>query len=227
MKDLYLLFFVLLVTIFACNHPKKISGDISYHSLTDSNKSKPLAKDSVSFSDKMWINLEEKALIDSILNNKEYMDFYEVRINGKLSLITDSLALYNLLGKPAIVEKPDFNDVCVSFYSSENYKYLRYGDFTKFELYGDTVAPASLEFLSNPKLFLTYRNLILNSNTSISEVEKVFPKAVKFKSKINDYEMGELLSVYLKTKNRNSLDDSWILFFKKGKLVKIDYFMPC
>ena len=37
---------------------------------------------------------------------------------------------------------------------------------------------------------------------------------------------GTVLSIKLETSHKNS-DDGWLLFFKAGKLVRVDYWLAC
>jgi len=37
---------------------------------------------------------------------------------------------------------------------------------------------------------------------------------------------GKVLSIKLAASNKNS-DDGWLLFFKAGKLVRVDYWIAC
>lgn len=170
---------------------------------------------------------KENAFRDSLWANTEYLDFDKVRINGKLPLITDSLALYSLLGKPSKIVKPDLDDICVSFFDSENFKYVKYGNSTVFELCGDTIVPRVFNFESTPQLFLKYGELFLNSKTTLKEIEKIYPKAVKFQYLTDIYEEGKFVTLSLRVTKGKNIDASWLLFFEKGKLIRIDYWMPC
>jgi hypothetical protein len=169
--------------------------------------------------------LNEEALRDSIWNNKEYLDFKKVTINGRLPLITDTISLYKLIGKPNQVIIPNMDDVCVSYYD-KSFKELIYKS-TNFELYGDTVVLSSMNFKDSPNLYLKIGKLILNHQTTLKDIEKIYPKSVKFKSQINVYKLGNLTSIYLQVGQNSLSDSSWVLFFDNERLIRIDHSMPC
>jgi hypothetical protein len=117
------------------------------------------------------------------------------------------------------------DDVCVSFYN-KNFKEVRYKS-TNFELYGDTIVLSSMNFKDSPNLYLKIGKLLLNHQTTLKDIEKIYPKAVKFKGHIDVHQLGNFTSVYLKISQNQLADSSWILFFNKEKLIRIDHFIPC
>jgi hypothetical protein len=217
MKILYLSIFCFV--FFACNSDYKNS---KFDDIDSAEVKSDTSSNSVSINQ---LN-QNQSLRDSILSNKEFMDFDKVKINGKLNLITDTSSLYALIGKPTDIETPNYDDVCVSYFSRPNFRYVKYGK-SSFELYGDTIVYRFFNFKDNPNLFLNYYKLTLNSKTTIHEIAKFFPKAVKFKSETNVAEEGKLISVNFKVKNDKNFEDFWIFFFKNGFLYRIDYWMPC
>lgn len=174
---------------------------------------------------KQEIVINDDALRDSIWQNEEYLDFDELTINGKLPLITDTLSLYKLIGKPDSVITPDYDDICVSYFD-KNFKQVYYQS-TNLELFGDTLVLSTLNFKTSPNLFLQSGKLILNHKTTLQDIEKIYPKAVKFKGETDIYQLGKFTSINLKTFKNSTIEARWILYFEKNRLIRIDYWMPC
>lgn len=156
--------------------------------------------------------------------SKEYISWDSVRINGKLPLVTKKKVLFSLIGMPDSIVSPDMNDVCVSFYDRD-FKYA-YLSNTQMEIYGDTAVVSSIDFRKGTKLSIKTPKLILDKNTSLVSLEKYFPKAVKEQYELKVHGIGNTVAVSIPTSKEPS-DDSWLLFFLNGKLIRIDYWMPC
>ncbi|MVN21199.1 hypothetical protein [Mucilaginibacter arboris] len=156
--------------------------------------------------------------------NREYIDFNSVRINGKLPLITKTTLLYKLLGKPDSIVVPNMDNICTSFYDKPfKQAYIKKSNI---EIYGDTAVVTSINFESRFSLDLKTKTIRLNHNTTLLELQRLFPNAVKSQTELDVDKLGKAVSVSLALSERFS-DGSWLLFFKNGKLVRIDYFMPC
>jgi hypothetical protein len=208
--------FIIFIAISSCNNESK---NKEHQSLSSDSK----IIDSISKIEETV--LDGDILRDSIWNNKEYLDFTKVKINGKLPLITDTLSLYNLIGKPDQVVIPNMDDVCISFYDKD-FKEANYKT-TNFELYGDTIVLSSMNFKDSPNLYLKIGNLILNHQTTLKDIEKTYPKAVKFKGQMDVHQLGNLTTIYLQIGQNSLSDSSWILFFDKERLIRIDHSIPC
>lgn len=160
----------------------------------------------------------------SLTQNKEYIPWDSVRINGKLPLLTRTEELYKLLGQPDSIITPDPNDICVSyFYAMDKYAY--FGD-SQFEIHGDSAVVSFVDFRTKPYIELNTPALKLNRNTTLSEIETLFPAAAKRKYVQNVWKVGEVLCISIATSN-TLLDENWLLFFRNSKLIRIDHFIPC
>lgn len=156
-------------------------------------------------------------------SNIEYLDWKMLKINGTVLMKNTTKLLYQLLGKPDSIVKPNMDNICVSFYNKP-FKYL-YLKGIQFELYGNTAIFSSIDFRrSNIKLKCD--NLTFDTNTTLTSLSKIFPSAVKEQEKMLLDAEGEVMSIRLDT-SKNPGDDAWILMFKNGKLIRIDYWMPC
>jgi hypothetical protein len=162
--------------------------------------------------------------IDSSKTNNEFIDWNLVRINGKLPMITNTKDLYKLLGQPDSIVTPNYDDVSVRYYDLKEFKYA-YIKESQFEIYGDTAVISFLNFEKQPDLEFKAGTLTLNHNTTIAELKKLFPKAMKEMGEINVYQTGKFMCIRLET-SKYMEDDAWLLFFRKDKLVRIDFWMP-
>ena len=162
--------------------------------------------------------------IDSSKTNAEYIDWTSARINGRLPLVSNTKDLYRLLGQPDSLVTPNYEDVSVRFYDEKEFKNA-YFKGSEFEIYGDTAVVCLLNFEKNPDLEFTSGTLTLNHNSTLADLKKVFPKAVRDRSKISVYEIGKCTGISLATWKYYN-DNSWLLLFQKGRLIRIDHWMP-
>lgn len=165
-----------------------------------------------------------QALVLTTPVNQEFISGASVKINGKLPMITQTKALFSMIGQPDSIVAPDMNDVCTSFYDKE-FKYA-YLNNTQIEIYGDTAVLSSLDFRNDSELSLKTPKHSFSRNTSLASLKKDFPAAVKEQFELNVQEIGETVAVRIPTSQEPS-DDSWLLLFRDGKLIRIDYYMPC
>lgn len=153
----------------------------------------------------------------------EYIGFKSAKINGKIPFLTKTNLLFNLIGKPDQLSKPDLNEYCGSFYN----KVFKLASVkgVDAEIYGDTAVVRSINFKKSPDFSLATRLINLNHNTTLADLKKVFPNAVKSSVLLNDVDMGKTVAVHIAIEKE--LEDSWLLLFQNGKLVRIDYYRPC
>ncbi|MBC6611069.1 hypothetical protein H8B15_09050 [Hymenobacter sp. BT507] len=155
---------------------------------------------------------------------QEYIAFEQVKINGRLPLKSKRTQLFKELGQPDSLAKPNIDDVCVSFYDKPfSYAYFK---GSQVELYGDLAMVGNLEFAGNSRLTLTTPTITLSNKTTLAELAKRFPKAVAAKSEMNVHRKGKYMTVHIAT-DKATAEDYWILFFRNGRLARIDYWMPC
>ncbi|WP_460620702.1 hypothetical protein [Hymenobacter tenuis] len=156
--------------------------------------------------------------------NDEYLEWNTVTIGGKQPLLGKTQDLYQALGQPDSLVSPNLNEVCTSFYSRK----FQYAHFKQSlaEVYGDTAVLESIDFRHNPGLALHTPSITLTHNTTMAELSKLFPLAVKAQNAVTVDGFGKVRAVRLAT-GKTPADDAWLLFFDKGKLIRIDHWMPC
>lgn len=154
----------------------------------------------------------------------EYLDWSSARINGTLHFLTTTDSLYQLIGRPDSVVTPDLDEICVSFYD----KHFKYGYFRGIvvEMYGDTSVVTAINFKDNPGMKVITASIIMDRSTTLSDVARVYPNAVRDKHEIDIYGYGKALVITLNTSQLGT-DDAWMLIFSNDHLIRLDYWMPC
>jgi hypothetical protein len=157
--------------------------------------------------------------------NKEYLDWDSLKINNLLPLLCKKTALIELLGQPDSTVVPNMDDVCASYFNSQ-IKFLYYGK-SYFENSGDSIVISTLQFENNNKIKLNIGDLVLDNSLTLDKLATIFPNAVKLKEEEVLIDKGGRVVFVRLASSKIESDFSWYLFFKDGKLIRIDYFMPC
>ena len=158
--------------------------------------------------------------------NEEYLDWNSIRINGKLPLTTSAKNIEGILGKADSVVSIDWNNTCASVYRSTASKNA-YFKGVEFEQFGDSLDFQLVNFTKDHSVFLQHGNLKLHHATTLEEIEKHFPNAVKDISKSYYIIDGKETDAVNLPPSKELSDGQWILMFQDGKLIRIDYWFPC
>ena len=153
----------------------------------------------------------------------EYLDWSKIRINSKLPLICNKTELIKLLGTADSIVTPKYDDICSSYFEN-GFKYI-YWRNSQFETSGNLAVLSSIDFESS-NIKLVSPNITLDKSVTLETIERMFPLAVKAAEVLLVDKKGKILSIKIATSKKES-DDSWLLFFRKGKLVRIDHMIPC
>jgi len=160
------------------------------------------------------------------LDTVEYINWYTAKINGDIHLATLK-KLYNLIGRPDSIVKVNGTDGCAASYFDEDFKYI-YIKGSEFELKDDSIVVSDLNFRGT-NLKLSTNNLSLDSSTTLESLKKIFPRAVSAQYEVttnNKKQMAIMLGTSKKAIYGDT-DNTWILFFEKGKLVEIEHHYDC
>jgi hypothetical protein len=158
--------------------------------------------------------------------NKEYLDPSGIRINGKFPLVTSVKNINSLLGKPDSINTINWGETCFSSFRSEDSR-IAYYKGIEFEQFGDSLAFQTVDFRRDKNLFLQYRNLKLNSSTTLEELAEHYPDAVKEIRKGFYRIDGKATDSIVLPPSKELSDEHWILMFQEGKLTRIDDWFPC
>lgn len=162
------------------------------------------------------------ATLDTTKYNAEYLPYDAVKVNGKFPLQSSYKEFLAAFGKPdSLVQYKD--DECAFF--EEPYEYI-YFKGNMFYLVKDSAIFQKVNFQSSPDFELTAPALTLNKNTTLAEVEKLFPNAVR-KIRTIDNAEGRAMRWVSLGPSKTIADDFWILEFDGEKLVSVEMYSPC
>ncbi|MES3017915.1 MAG: hypothetical protein V4721_09060 [Bacteroidota bacterium] len=151
----------------------------------------------------------------------EYMEFGDVRLNGKISLRCRLEDLYEVLGQPDSVYGT--LDYCVTAFAQDTAYYAHFDD-TVAEISKDSADVSSID-VRNGKARLVHPDFVLDRHTTLESLRKRFPKAVANAQTVNTI-IGDALLINLNV-SKEPGDFEWALLFQKGKLIRIDLNTPC
>lgn len=155
--------------------------------------------------------------------NSEYLDWETFKINNQLPLLCKKVDLINLLGNADSIKTPHYEDVCSSYFDAA-FTYLFFGK-SQFESSGNMAVVSSID-LESGKIKLVSPMITLDNTVTLEKIKKILPMAVKNAALIEVDKEGKMLSLKVATSKKET-DDAWLLFFKNGKLVRIDHWIPC
>ncbi|MCA2608775.1 MAG: hypothetical protein IM598_04370 [Chitinophagaceae bacterium] len=156
-------------------------------------------------------------------NSKEVLEWNSIKINNKLPLICKRSNLLDLLGKPDKILDPQSLDICTSYFEKD-FDYLVWGR-SRFESTNSQAVISSIDIESG-KIKLVSPKITLDNFITLDKIKQIFPKATKDAEELIIDDKGKVVSIKLATSHKNS-DDGWLLFFKAGKLVRVDYWIAC
>lgn len=159
----------------------------------------------------------------------EVIDTDKIYFNGKYKRFFTLKDFETKIGKVDSIRLINNEETCSTIFentseSEKNIHQYLFKDGSRFENYDQQVAIDEFKF-SNGN-FLKYDNFILDSTTTIGNLKKIFPNAVKEIKQINVKDEGTLEVISLK-ENNNTSDGNILLFFKNGRLYTIHWWFPC
>jgi hypothetical protein len=168
---------------------------------------------------------------DSVVSSKtdtaltsEYLDWYKVKLNGSVDMLSSFKTTSRILGKPDSIVTPNYEDVSVSYFNGEKFKYVYYKGL-QFETVKDSLAFREADFSKDTSLYFTSDKIRLGYHTTLADFKKVFPKAGD--NELHHPAMDEYIAIDLNVSNK-IFEDQWMLSFSAdgGKLLKIEYYIP-
>jgi hypothetical protein len=159
-------------------------------------------------------------------SSPEYLDWKTLKINNKLPLLCKKVDLITLLGKPDKIVALKDTDACISYFDKDP-KLLFWGD-TEFETSDSIAVISSIDFESN-KIRLVSPIITLDNSVTFEKIKRLFPKAANEAETDMIEKKGkliEVISVKISPSKKDS-DYNWLLFFRAGKLIRIDYWTVC
>ncbi|WP_022823120.1 hypothetical protein [Hymenobacter norwichensis] len=170
------------------------------------------------------LNTPELSTPSNDSTNAEYLDWSTAKLNGRLPMLSTTKVVFQELGQPDSLITPDMNEVCMPYFDQQfKFAYIK---STEVEVCGDTAVVDIINFQQQPQLTLQTGNIRLNSKTTLSDLAKDFPNAVRGQYELNVYKLGKVVTVNLASGPIQS-DYSWLLMFQHGKLVRIEHYTLC
>ncbi len=165
----------------------------------------------------------DPAQVDTTKFNSEYLPYSTVKINGVLPLKSKFSDFVKVVGKPDSIIK--FNAETDCQFHEEPYQYLYFQE-CMFFLVNDTAIFRIIDFRKRPDLELKAPLITLHAKTTLSDVQKIFPKAVGKIRTIDNAGGGHLRLVDIGA-SKEIEDEWWILCFDGDKLVSVEMYAHC
>lgn len=176
---------------------------------------------------------ENETKSDSIVtkdSKNEVMKEEDLLFNGKLKRYFSLKEFENVLGKTDSIKLMSEEEPCSYIFENEDGskdmedKYL-YKDGSRFENTKEKVAVDEFRFTKNN--FILFKGNKLNANTTASDLQKLFPNAIKNIGTMNVYGEGDLQVIQLREDDNNISDGHIKVFIKNGKLYYMHWWFPC
>lgn len=176
---------------------------------------------------------ENETKSDSIVTKdtkNEVMKEEDILFNGKLKRYFSLKEFESVLGKTDSIKLMSEEEPCSYIFENEDGskdmedKYL-YKDGSRFENTKDKVAVDEFRFTKNN--FILFKGNKLNANTTTSDLQKLFPNAIKNIGTMNVYREGDLQVIQLREDDNNISDGHIKIFIKNGKLYYMHWWFPC
>ena len=164
------------------------------------------------------------------IDQNEVMKEEDILFNGKFKRYFSLTEFVNVLGKADSIKLMSELEPCSYIFENEDGskdiddKYL-YKDGSRYENNKEKVAVDEFRFTKNN--FITYRGKKLNSSTTINDLKKLFPNAIKNIKTIDVHGEGNLQVIQLREDENNVSDGHINMFMRSGKLYFIHWWFPC
>ncbi|MEO8734131.1 MAG: hypothetical protein ABI373_07355 [Flavobacteriales bacterium] len=153
----------------------------------------------------------------------EVLDMDSVLLNHTIPFRSSIERITALLGKPDSIV-PNTDD-CGTYFDADSMRKFYFGR-TWFEVNVDTAVIRDID-LTDVRFSLSADTVHLDGRTSMSDIARIFPKSASqaYPDPVDDGLGNEAMLVRLKPDP--NYDDDWVLLFRKGQLVQIQYWIPC
>ena len=164
------------------------------------------------------------------LYQNEVMKEEDILFNAKFKRYFTLTEFANVLGKADSIRLMSELEPCSYIFENEDGskdkddKYL-YKNGSRYENNKEKVAVDEFRFTKNN--FIVYKGKKLNSSTTINDLKKLFPNAIKKIKTIDVHGEGNLQVIQLREDEDNVSDGHINMFIKNGELYYIDWWFPC
>ncbi len=163
-------------------------------------------------------------------NQNEVMKTDDILFNGKLKRFFTKKDFENVFGKADSIMLMSEEAPCSYIFENKDGtknmddKYY-YKDGSRFENSKNEFAVDEFRFSKNN--YILYKGKKLSSQTTITELKKLFPNAMNDIGTIDVYNEGKLQVIQLREDEHNISDGHIKIFIKNGKLYNMHWWFPC
>jgi hypothetical protein len=150
---------------------------------------------------------------------EEILNYKTSKINGSIPNALTKADLFRVLGKPTKIEISDAECGLTEEQEKAKVRNWYYYDSTKFFIFDNKAEVVEVNF-RNGKFTYNTTKIKLSNNTTIQDLQKVYPVSTKAALKENN---GKIVRI----RPCEDCDGYCLLYFEKGKLVKLEWFEPC
>jgi len=160
----------------------------------------------------------------------EVMNQEDILFNGRLKKYFTLSEFETVFGKNDSIKLLLEEEPCYTIFENKDGsvdpedKYL-YKEGSRFENSKDKVAVDEFKFTKSN--FILFKGVKLDSATSISDLQKIFPNATKNIGSMDVYKEGKLQVIQLREDENNVSDGHINIFIKNGKLYSMHWWFPC
>lgn len=216
-----LVFFSVLVYVFITGwergrEPKRADFETEIEKTNDSIKKTDTAKSNTN-------NAISKKDIQEI----EVFDASKILFNGKNKRFFSLKEFDKNFGKADSIQLMSEEAPCSYIFENEDGKDDKYlfKNGSRFENSNDSVAVNEYRFLKGN--FIIYKGLKIDAETTIEDLKKIFPNAVKNIQDDEHYNEKKLQSIILREDPKWISDGHIRIFFKESKIYSIWWWFPC
>lgn len=165
-----------------------------------------------------------------VVDDAEVFDVEHMLFNGKIKRFHTLDEFKTVFGEPDSTKLVSEEEPCTFIFENPdgskdmNDRYL-YKDGSRFENHRDSVALGEFRFYRNN--YLKYKDIILNSSTTVDDLNKIFPNAMKKIEPINVYGEGRLQVISLREDENNVSEGQILIFIKNNRLYFMHWWFPC
>ncbi len=163
-------------------------------------------------------------------NQNEVLKTDDILFNGKLKRFFTKKDFENVFGKADSIMLMSEEAPCSYIFENKDGtknmddKYY-YKDGSRFENSKNEFAVDEFRFSKNN--YILYKGKKLSSQTTITELKKLFPNAMNDIGTIDVYNEGKLQVIQLREDEHNISDGHIKIFIKNGKLYNMHWWFPC
>lgn len=150
---------------------------------------------------------------------EEVLSYNNSKLNGSIPNSLSKTALMRSLGKPSKIEPLEGECAMSEEEEKAKVKKCYYYDSTRFFIYDEKAEISEVNFRSGKFTYATPK-ILLSKNTTIQDLQKVYPVSTKAATRENN-------QVMVKISPCADCDGYCILYFEKGKLVRLEWWQPC